>query len=162
MLMNHLRDQTTHRIILVTQDQFDAEFDDESVDLKTWASKRKAWQDKEKEPSSKNDTFISFSEESGILLKERLRIVELSHLVKALFLKLATEYEKEAEQMAKILDGDDVRMHSTVPYEVRRLNAFVKKTWKNALVIRLDLLVMRLLGSSKRMVMKRNISRHEN
>ena len=82
--------------------------------MKTWASKRKSWQDKEKERSSKNDTFISLSEESGISLKERLRIVELSHLVKALFLNLATEYEKEAEQMAKILGGADVRMHSTV------------------------------------------------
>ena len=92
------------------------------------ASKRKAWQDKEKEPSSKNDTFISLAEESVILLKERLRIVELSHLVKVLFLNLATEYEKEAEQMSKILNGADVLMHSTVPYEVRRLNDFVKKT----------------------------------
>ena len=63
MLTNHLCDQATHCLILVTQDQFDAEFDDESGDLKTWASKRKAWQEKEKELSSKRDMFISHAEE---------------------------------------------------------------------------------------------------
>ena len=71
--------------------------------------------------------FISITEECGIFAKERLRVVEFSHLVKALFLNLATEYEKEAEQLAKILDGADIRMHLNVQYEVRRLNAFVKK-----------------------------------